>query len=351
MNYASIGPIAIHYPERAETNEELQRLFPNWDLQVIFEKTGIATRYIAAEHECSSDLGVAAAEKLFHQHNIDPTSIDFVLFCTQTPDYPLPTTSCLMQTRLGIPTTAGALDFNLGCSGFVYGLALADGLIRVGPVRRVLLITAETYSKYIDPTDRSLRTIFGDAGAATLIEATDQPTLSAFQYGTDGRGADTLIVAEGGSRPLADAIKPRHRKRWPSKLYMDGPSLIGFAIDQLPSLVDQILADAAMTRDQVDLYLVHQATKRMLEHLHLRLNMDEARMPLLLEDCGNTVSCTLPILIEDLRRRDRLRPGMTSMLIGFGVGWSWAGCVWRETHSPGRNAGTNPGSVSTASPD
>jgi 3-oxoacyl-[acyl-carrier-protein] synthase-3 len=332
VNHAAIGPIAIHYPERAETNEELQRLFPDWDMDLIHDKTGIATRYIAAENECASDLGVTAAKKLFDRYNIDPASIDFLLFCTQTPDYPLPTTACLMQSRLGIPTSAGALDFNLGCSGFVYGLALADGLIRVGPVRRVLLITAETYSKYIDPTDRSLRTIFGDAGAATLIEAVERPTLSAFRYGTDGQGADTLIVSEGGARPAAEAIKPRHRKRWPSRLYMDGPSLIGFTVEQVPKLIDQILEAAGMTREDVDLYLLHQATKKMLEHLHQRLGMDTARMPLLLEDCGNTVSSTLPILIDELRRKGTLRPGAKSMLIGFGVGWSWAGCLWEEIY-------------------
>jgi 3-oxoacyl-[acyl-carrier-protein] synthase III len=332
VNYAAIGPIAIHYPERAETNEQLQRLFPDRDMALIYEKTGIATRYIAAENECASDLGVSAAKKLFERFNIDPASIDFVLFCTQTPDYPLPTTACLIQSRLGIPTTAGALDFNLGCSGFVYGLALADGLIRVGPVRRVLLITAETYSKYIDPTDRSLRTIFGDAGVATLIEAVPRPSLSAFQYGTDGGGADTLIVANGGARPLADAIKPRHRKRWPSRLYMDGPGLISFTVEQVPKLIDQVLLAAGITRDQVDLFLLHQATKKMLEHLHRRLDMDATRVPLLLEDCGNTVSSTLPILIDELRRKGTLQPGMQSMLIGFGVGWSWAGCMWEETY-------------------
>ncbi len=124
-----------------------------------------------------SDLGVAAAEKLFSQFQVDRQSIDFLLFCTQTPDYPLPTTACLVQHRLGLRTTIGALDFNLGCSGFVYGLSLADGLIRSGAAQRVLLITAETYSKYIAPEDRSLRTIFGDGAAATLIEAADTPSL------------------------------------------------------------------------------------------------------------------------------------------------------------------------------
>ncbi len=139
MKYAAIGPVAIHLPERVETNDELGKLFPKWDLDLIYSKTGIQERHIAAPGECASDLGVKAAEKLFKEHAIDRSTIDFLLFCTQTPDYPLPTTACLMQHRLGLPTTVGALDFNLGCSGFVYGLSLADGLIRSGAARRVLL--------------------------------------------------------------------------------------------------------------------------------------------------------------------------------------------------------------------
>jgi len=331
VKYAAIGPIAVHYPERVETNEALQRAFPDWDMDLIYEKTGIASRHIAAEGECASDLGVAAARKLFSRYEIDPASIDFLLLCTQTPDYPLPTTACLLQTRLGLPTSAGALDFNLGCSGFVYGLALADGLIRLGSCRRVLLITAETYSKYIDPTDRSLRTIFGDGAAATLIEAADAPALCGFKFGTDGEGADTLMVSAGGARPAKDAIKPRHRKRWPSALYMDGPSLISFTVAQVPKLIDQILEIAQVDQSGIELYLLHQATKKMLEQLQLRLGIGEDRMPTLLEHCGNTVSSTLPILIDHLRGETRLRPGVRSLLVGFGVGWSWAGCVWTET--------------------
>ena len=173
MKYASIGPIAIHLPSKVETNEQLQEEFPSWDLDLIFSKTGIAKRHIAAPDECASDLAVEAARKLFEENSIDPASIDFLLLCTQTPDYPLPTTACLLQERLGLPTTVGALDFNLGCSGFVYGLSLAEGFIRAGTAQRVLLITSETYSKYIHPTDRSLRTIFGDGAAATLVEAGD----------------------------------------------------------------------------------------------------------------------------------------------------------------------------------
>ena len=333
MNYAAIGPIAIHLPERVETNEELKAQYPGWDMDLIYEKTGIGARHLAAPDECASDLGVAAARKLFSEHQIDPHSIDFVLFCTQTPDYPLPTTACLIQDRLGLRNSVGALDFNLGCSGFVYGLSLADGLIRTGAVKRVLLITAETYTKYIHPTDRSLRTIFGDGAAATLIDAGPEPTLEGFQFGTDGRGADTLLVTKGGARSAEQAIKPRHRQRWASDLYMDGPSLINFTVGAVPQLVEDILKSAGRTRDEIAYFVLHQATLKMLSQLRERLGIPENQMPVVLEHVGNTVSSTIPIVLDQLRRDGRSQPQQRNMLIGFGVGWSWAGCIWRETWS------------------
>jgi len=331
MKHASIGPIEIHLPAKVEDNDLLQAEFPRWNMEWIEDKTGVRRRCIAAEDECASDLGVAAAERLFRKHDIDRDSIDFLLFCTQTPDYPLPTTACLMQQRLGLPTSIGALDFNLGCSGFVYGLSLAEGLICSGAARRVLLITAETYSKYIDPTDRSLRTIFGDGAAATLIEAGDRPSLGSFFFGTDGRGANSLLVADGGARPEPDAISPSKRKRWPSRLFMDGPQLVKFTLDVVPPLVDRLMTDSKWTEDDIDMYLMHQATSYMLDHLRDRLKLDEEKMPVALADCGNTVSSTIPMLMHDLRRDGRLRPGKKSLLIGFGVGLSWAGCAWTET--------------------
>jgi 3-oxoacyl-[acyl-carrier-protein] synthase-3 len=329
--YASIGPIAFHLPETVEDNDQLKALFPKWDMDLIYRKTGIRARHVAAAGQCASDLGVAAAEKLFRQYDVDRQSIDYLLFCTQSPDYPLPTTACLMQDRLGLRTSIGALDFNLGCSGFVYGLSLADGLIRSEQARRILLVTAETYSKYIHPTDRSLRTIFGDGAAATLIEAAAEPSLGSFVFGTDGRGGDTLMVSEGGARPAATALQPRKRKRWPSSLYMDGPELVKFSLDVVPPLVDRVLADARWTRDRVDLYLIHQATVFMLDHLRVRMELPNEQVPLALEEYGNTVSSTLPVLVRDLRCSGRLRPGTRTLLIGFGVGLSWAGCVWTET--------------------
>lgn len=331
MPYASIGPIAVYLPPRIETNEELAQQFPNWKMEQIYSKTGIAQRHIADPNVCASDLGVEACNRLFQTHDIDPQSIDFLMLCTQTPDYPLPTTACLMQDRLGLPTNCGAIDFNLGCSGFVYGLGMADGLIRSGSCRRILLVTAETYSRYIDEGDRSLRTIFGDGAAATLIEASDAPTLLSFRFGTDGSGADTLLATNGGARPTEDAHKPRHRKRWKSDLYMDGPSLMSFTVGRIPQLVEEILQQTNTDKSQIDLFLFHQATRKMLEQMQIRLDLDSDRLPIVMENCGNTVSSTIPILISDLRKDGRLSHNMKNMLVGFGVGWSWAGCLWTET--------------------
>lgn len=331
MKYAAIGPIAVHFPAGIETNDQLRAEFPKWDMDLIYSKTGIHTRHVAAPDECASDLGVAAAERLFAEHGVDRNSIDFLLFCTQTPDYPLPTTACLMQHRLGLPTSVGALDFNLGCSGFVYGLSLAEGLIRSQAARRVLLITAETYSKYIHPEDRSLRTIFGDAAAATLIEGSDRPSLGSFAFGTDGSAGDTLIVSKGGARPPEHALQPRKRHRWPSPLYMDGPALVDITIDRIPLMVEQVLARAGLMADDVDLYLMHQATELMLARLRERMRVDADKLPLVMQSCGNTVSSTIPIGIHDLRASGRLRPGAKTLLVGYGVGFSWAGCAWTET--------------------
>lgn len=330
MKYSAVGPIAVYLPEKVETNDFLKSEHPSWNLDAIFDKTGIRQRHIAADGETSADMAVKAALQLFQTHNIDPESIDYLLLCTQTPDYFLPTSACLVQDRIGMRTTSGALDFNLGCSGFVYGLSLAEGLIRTGDVSRCLLITSETYSKFIDEDDRSLRTIFGDGAAATLLEAVDQPSVHSFSFGTDGTGADTLLVREGGFRLEQDALRPRHKHRWKSRLYMDGPSLISFGVGVIPDVVDSILTRSNLTKDDIDQYLMHQATRKMLEQMQIRLKLDPDKVPIYLEDVGNTVSATIPILINHLRESDQLARTDTNMLIGFGVGWSWAGCIWQD---------------------
>ena len=333
MKHAAVGPIAVHFPDRVESNDDLRLAQPGWDLDEIEAKTGIRRRYLAAPDECASDLAVAAAEKLFATHQIDRSSIDYLLFCTQTPDDALPTTACLLQQRLGLPTKMGALDFNLGCSGYVYGLSLAEGLIRSGVARRILFLTGETYSKLIHPDDRSLRTIFSDAATATLIEAADEPTLVGFQFGTDGSGANTLFADKGGFRAPGCGIQPRHRKRWQSDLYMDGVSLMNFTVGAIPRLVEEVCQSAGVPREEVRKLLFHQATFKMLDLLQQELGVTNEQLPIRLADVGNTVSSTLPILMDQLRKSGELERGAWNMLVGFGVGWSWAGCLWKDSQA------------------
>lgn len=335
--YAAIGPISVHLPEKVESNADLSHDNPRWDMELIASKTGIYNRHIAAEDETSADLGVAACQKLFDEHNIDPSSIDFLLFCTQTPDFALPTTACLMQSRLGLRSNCGAMDFNLGCSAYPYGLSIADGFIQTGVAKRVLFVTAETYSKFIDKNDRSIRTIFGDGAAATLIDAHPEKSLGGYQFGTDGTGANMLCVtpaSRGGFRKTDQEFQPQRKRRWKSELYMDGPGLINFTLSEIPKLIDEILSSSDSTRDELDLYLVHQATFKMLDMLRQQLELEEAKIPIELRDIGNTVSSTLPILINQLREQKRLSKDQKNILIGFGVGLSWSGCIWQDVLQP-----------------
>ena len=335
--YAAIGPISVHLPEKVESNADLSADNPRWDMDLIASKTGIHNRHIAAEDETSADLGVAACQKLFAEHDIDPKSIDFLLFCTQTPDFALPTTACLMQPKLGLRTDCGALDFNLGCSAYPYGLSIADGLIQSGVAKRVLFVTAETYSKFIDKNDRSVRTIFGDGAAATLIEPHSEPSITGYKFGTDGSGAHMLCLmpnTPGGFRKADQEFQPQRKRRWKSEIYMDGPNLINFTLSEIPKLIEQILESSGSTKDELDQYLVHQATFKMLDLLRQQLKVEEAQVPIELADIGNTVSSTIPILISQLRQQKRLSQDKKNILIGFGVGLSWSGCVWKDVIQP-----------------
>ena len=337
---AAIKAIAYHLPMQVLTNSALADAFPEWPAAKIEEKTGIVTRHIAASDECASDLGVHAAEKLFASGVCQPQDIDYLLFCTQSPDYFLPTTACILQQRLGLPQTAGALDFNLGCSGFVYGLGLAKGLIETGQARRVLLITAETYSKFIHPGDKSVRTLFGDAAAATLLEDMQDtvdvpmPLIGPFIFGTDGSGADNLIVPTGGVRastvPEAPTLVDVHgNSRTVNHLYMDGPEILTFTLRTVPQTVHQLLQRAQKTLADIDLFVFHQANQYMLEHLRKKLKIPREKFVVALRDCGNTVSATIPIALSHAQCDGSLQPGHLVMLIGFGVGYSWGGTLVR----------------------
>ena len=334
---AAVRAIEYYLPERTETTADLSTEFPDWSVDKIEEKTGIRERHIAAANECSSDLGVAAARKLFDSGACQPSEVDFLLLCTQSPDYYLPTTACLVQDRLGMPTSAGALDFNLGCSGFIYGLGLAQGLISSGQASNVLLLTAETYSKFINTGDRSVRTIFGDAAAATLLTAEDSqsPLIGPFVYGTDGSGGPNLIVPTGGTRcprtaeSAAMATDDGGNVRSRDNLFMNGPEIFNFTLDAVPRSVDDVLCKAGLRREDVDLFVFHQANRYMLEHLRKRLKIPPEKFQVSMAHCGNTVSSTIPIALKHAVTGGRIGPGSLSMLVGFGVGYSWGATLLR----------------------
>lgn len=330
---ARIAAIASYLPERVLDNETLAALYPEWPADKILDKTGIKERHIAAPDETAGDMAFAAAQRLFAQGASQPDDIDFVLLCTQAPDYVLPTTACVLQHRLGIPRSAGALDFNLGCSGFVYGLSLAKGLIESGSARRVLLLTADTYSKYIHPMDKSVRTLFGDAAAATLVTLAaegESGSIGPFVFGTDGRGAGNLIVEAGAFRlPASPQTAEEHTDasgnvRSRENLYMNGAEVMAFSLTEVPRAIDTLLQRMGAQRDDIDLFVLHQANRFMLDALRKKLKVPAEKLPVQVESCGNTVSSTIPLTLQALKQSRRLIPGTRALLVGFGVGYSWA---------------------------
>jgi 3-oxoacyl-[acyl-carrier-protein] synthase-3 len=330
-----IASIEYFLPEQVISTADLSAMFPKWSVEKIDAKTGIQERHIAAKDECASDLAVTAARKLFDSCDCNPQEIDFLLFCSQSPDYALPATACLLQDRLGIPVNCGALDFNLGCSGFVYGLGLAEGLIASGQANSILLITAETISKYLDDNDKGSRTIFGDGAAVSLIRGstTGAPAMGPFLYGTDGRGGKHLIVTNSGSRRLASLGNTdsgqEERTEKPSHLHMDGAKIFDFALTTVPACVMGLLSKAGLQLEDIDLFVFHQANAFLLEEIRAILGIPESKFQITLSHCANTNSATIPIALKHAELQGRLKKGDAVMLVGFGVGYSWAGTIIR----------------------
>lgn len=333
---AYLTAVSYYLPEAALTNSHLSEQHPEWSVDKIAAKTGIRERRIAAEEEFSSDMAVKAAERLFTEHNIDRTIVDFVLFCTQSPDYFLPTTACILQHRLGLGKNCGALDFNLGCSGFVYGLGLAKGLISTGQAKNVLLLTAETYSKFIHPDDKSNKTLFGDAAAATLVSADAtglpiQAEIKDFVYGTDGAGAEFLIVKNGGMRNRRsdgqDVLEENEFRSNDNCLFMDGKAIFDFTAFQIPGLIKRTLGKNNLLPEEADHFILHQANEFMLQTLRKRAKIPEEKFVVHMAHCGNTVSSTIPIALYHTLEEKRVQPSQKVVLCGFGVGLSMGACV------------------------
>ena len=328
---AFIKAISYYLPERVVSNEELVQEFPGWSIEKIAKKVGVHSRHIAAADETAGDMAEKAARKLFSEYGVNPSDIDFVLLCTQSPDYFLPSTACILQHRLGIPTSAGALDYNLGCSGCIYGLAVSKGLISSGVARNVLLLTSESYTKYLNPSDKSNRSIFGDGAAACLVSTEGFAEIGQFVLGTDGSGAGNLIVKTGAARQKeATGLFTEDEEghvRYDDYLYMNGGAIFNFTLDIVPELLKQTLEKNNLAEESVDYYIFHQANKFMLDTIRTVCSIPKDKYYNNLHETGNTVSSTILIGLKDSMQNNTVAPGSTVMIAGFGVGLSWGGTI------------------------
>ena len=312
---AYIKAISYYLPEKVLSNEELVEEFPEWSVEKVAKKVGVNSRHVAGENETAGDMAEKAALRLFDEYHISPKNIDFVLLCTQSSDYFLPSTACVLQSKLGIPTHAGAFDYNLGCSGCVYGIAMANSFVESGLAKNVLLLTAETYSKYLHPSDKSNRSIFGDAAAACLISSEGFAEIGSPVLGTDGSGADKLIMKTGAARQKSktgvSSVDDEGHVRYDDYLYMDGGGIFNFTLDAVP----------------VDYFVFHQANKFMLNTIRKICVLPKDKFYVNLEETGNTVSSTVLIGLKQCLEAGTIHGGMKVMIAGFGVGLSWGGTV------------------------
>lgn len=330
-SFACILDCACYLPSRVETLNEICEQNPGWDADRLVAKIGIRQRHIADTKETATDMAVAAAEKLLNRHPQSRETIDYVLFCTQSPDYFLPSSACIIQNQLKLQKNLGALDFNLGCSGYVYGLQLAASLIIAKQAHNVLLLTADTYTKYVHPQDRSTRPVFGDAATATLISSEgERGKLERFSVGTDGSGKQHIIVPAGGMRMPRSAETGKAARdndgntRTCDNLHMDGPAVFAFVIANIPKTVKAHLASVNLSMDEVDFVIFHQANQFMLEALAQRMKIPSSKMIIDVENFGNTVSSTIPLAFARAVENGRIQPGNRVLFVGFGVGLSWA---------------------------
>lgn len=315
----AIEKIEYYLPENKQDGDELLQDNPDWRIQDIEAKTGITRRYKSGVGESVIDMAEKAANKLFASNiDIDKTSIDFLILVTQVSTYTLPTSACILQDRLGLKTSTMAFDVNLGCSGYVYALSIAAGLIESGQANRGIIICSDNYTSKIDRHDRTCRPIFSDAAAATIVGKSLVNGISAFDLGTDGSGYKNLIIPNDD-----DDIEGSK----PGFLFMAGAAVFLFTMSMVPKCVNSVLTKSRKKITDIDLFIFHQASKVVIDKITASLNLPEEKVYTNYQQIGNTVSATIPIALKDAYKDGKLHAGDSSMLVGFGVGYSWGGCI------------------------
>jgi 3-oxoacyl-[acyl-carrier-protein] synthase-3 len=315
-----------HFDEKIKTIE----LFTTEESNKFSKNTGIHSRRKSNELICASDLCYSAAEELIKQLNWKKNEIDVLIFVSQTPDYILPSTSNLLQNRLGLSQNCFCLDVNLGCSGYVYGISLVSNLLQNESFNKAILLVGDTITKFVSPLDKSLYALFGDAGTATAIEfdLTNDSKIS-FDMGSDGSGENAIKITHGGSRNQTnldslnfekDYIDEKNERR-PVDLKMNGIDVFNFAIKTIPNSINHLIRSNGLTIDKIDYFILHQANLFIIETIRKKLKIDSSKIPLSIENFGNTNGASIPLTIC-VNFTNNISSG-DIVMSGFGVGLSW----------------------------
>lgn len=325
-----IKAIDYYLPDRIVTNEELHKGNPDWNMALVEERVGVLKRHVARADETALDLAFQACKKLFSKHQDAKEQIDGIIFCTQSGDYILPPNSCILHSMLDLPENVFTFDFNLACSGYIYGLALAQGLASSGIAKNILLVNADTYSKYINKDDRSVRVLFGDGAAVSWITtaASGEGGIIDLKCFTHGKLYDKFIIPAGGCR-IPKSVKTaipktddRGNTRTAEEIHMDGMEILQFVNSKIPKQVKEILARAKLAINDIDLFIFHQASKLALDKLTDSLQINPKKVYRNLHRVGNTVSASIPMALKDALDDQSVSKGDKVLLSGFGVGLS-----------------------------
>lgn len=321
---AKVVGVVSCVPANNVNNDSFQARFNESDIDGVIKMIGVTQRRWVDAQGTTRDLCKASGIRLLESLAWDTGSVDAIIFVSQTPDFRLPATACLLQVDLGLPTGCIAYDVNLGCSGYPYALWLGSMMIQTGAASRVLLAVGDTVSKIVDPDDRSTALLFGDAGTMTALEATADPQHTHYVLGTDGRGASNLIVPQGGFRHWDDTDDPRLEGKNHDSLFMDGGEIFNFTLRAVPALLNRTVEAAQKSIDEYDAVLFHQANHFMIKHLAKKLKLPADKVPVNIDEFGNTSSASIPLLMTSRLSKPLTERSMQLAMLGFGVGYSWA---------------------------
>jgi 3-oxoacyl-[acyl-carrier-protein] synthase-3 len=316
----SITGLGCKVPDRVVTNDELSQYVDTTD-EWIMERTGIRERRIAGPDEALSDLALPAARDALAQAGLEGKDVDLIIVATVTPDMAFPSTAAIMADVLGA-SDAAAYDLSAGCTGFMYAIAQAYGMLAGGLATRALVVGGDVLSRLFDWTDRSTLVLFGDGAGAVVLEAVPEQGFMGFELGADGAGGESLWLPGSGSRNFEDADR---------RIKMNGREVFKFATRILVQSAEDILAKCDLTIDDVDLYIPHQANVRIIEHATRKLGVPSDRVVINVDRYGNTSSGSVPLAMADALADGRLQPGMLVLMTGMGAGLTWGSAIMRWT--------------------